>query len=88
MMNTPNWIVIDVEPRPDYTLVLTFTDGTKKLYDARPLLDKAIYNQLNNIDFFMKAKVECGTVVWNDDIDIAPEHLYECSNLLEGVSNE
>ena len=28
---------------------------------------------------FMKAKVECGTAVWTDDIDIAPEHLYECS---------
>lgn len=27
----------------------------------------------------MKAKVECGTVVWSDEIDIAPEHLYEYS---------
>ena len=27
----------------------------------------------------MMARVEYGTVVWTEDIDIAPEHLYECS---------
>ncbi len=29
------------------------------------------------------AKAECGTVVWSDDIDIAPEHLYEYSQSME-----
>jgi hypothetical protein len=33
--------------------------------------------------FFLQAKAECGTVVWNDDIDIDPEHLYECSELVD-----
>lgn len=42
-------------------------------------VDKAIYSSLRNIGFFMKAKASCGTVIWDDDIDIAPEHLYECS---------
>lgn len=51
----------------------------KKIYDARPLLKKNIYAQLNNLIFFMSAKVDCGTVIWNDDVDIAPEHLYENS---------
>ncbi|MDO5327119.1 MAG: hypothetical protein Q4G00_10425 [Clostridia bacterium] len=27
----------------------------------------------------MQAKAAFGTVVWSDDVDIAPEHLYECS---------
>ena len=51
----------------------------KKLYNALPLLGKSIYFPLKNIGFFMSAKAECGTVVWNDDVDIAPEHLYEMS---------
>lgn len=78
-MKNPAWIVKEVQPKADYTLLLTFADGAKKVYNARPLLGKAIYSQLNNLAFFLGAKAECGTVVWNDDIDIAPEHLYECS---------
>lgn len=81
-MATPAWIVEDVKPQSDYTLILTFADGAKKIYNARPLLDKKIYEQLKSLSFFLKAKVECGTVVWNDDIDIAPEHLYETSTVI------
>lgn len=78
-MNTPAWIVKEVLPQKDYTLILTFTDGEKRVYNARPLLNKAIYSPLKNLAFFLRAKVDCGTVIWNNDVDIAPEHLYECS---------
>lgn len=78
-MNTPAWVVREVQPRSDYTLLLTFADGTHKVYDARPLLEKAIYSKLNNIPFFLNAKAECGTVVWSDDVDISPEVLYDYS---------
>lgn len=78
-MKTPVWVVREVQPREDYTLLLTFADGAKKIYNARPLLEKEIYSQLRSPTFFLGAKAECGTVVWNDDVDIAPEHLYECS---------
>lgn len=79
-MKNPIWVVKEVQPKEDYTLHLTFADGAKKVYNARPLLDKAIYSRLKNPAFFLGAKAECGTVVWDDDIDIAPEHLYECSS--------
>lgn len=82
-MKTPVWIVKDVEPMSNYTLLLSFADGSRKLYNASPLLEMPIYSKLKNIAFFMKAKAECGTVVWDDDVDIAPEHLYECSHALE-----
>ena len=78
-MKNPVWVVKDVQPKSDYTLLLTFSNGVEKIYDARPLLDKPIYSQLKSLPFFLSAKAECGTVVWNDDVDIAPEHLYECS---------
>ena len=78
-MKSPVWVVKDVKPNKDYTLLLTFADGAQKVYNARPLLKKTIYSQLGNLDFFLCAKAEYGTGVWNDDIDIAPEHLYECS---------
>jgi hypothetical protein len=78
-MNTPVWVVREVSARKDYTLLITFADGSIKCYDARPLLEKPIYAPLKNLSFFLSARAECGTVVWSDDVDISPEHLYECS---------
>lgn len=86
-MKNPAWVVLEVQPKEDYTLLLTFQDGTQKLYNARPLLDKKIYSSLNNLSFFLSAKAECGTVVWNDELDIAPEHLYEYSIPLGGTAH-
>lgn len=78
-MSVPKWVVKNVQANKDYTLLITFSSGEQRIYDARPLLSKAIYNNLKNLPFFLSAKAECGTVVWNEDTDIAPEHLYECS---------
>lgn len=86
-MKNPVWIVNEVKAQNDYTLLLTFTGGKKRIYNARPLLDKAIYSPLRDLDFFMKAKADCGAVIWNDDVDIAPEHLYECSEPVEAPAN-
>ena len=82
-MGIPKWKVIAVQPQKDYTLILTFIDGKKRIYNALPLLKKSIYSQLKDLNFFMKARVEGDTVAWNTDIDIAPEHLYEYSSPLE-----
>ena len=87
-MKTPNWVVVHVHPEADYKLHLIFADGKKKVYDARPLLEKPIYEKLKNVNFFLGAKAECGTVVWDDEVDIAPEHLYECSQPVEDLIYE
>ena len=78
-MNTPVWIVKEVQPQSDYSLLLTCADGSRKKYNAQHLLEKPIFAPLKNTAFFLTARAECGTVVWNHDIDIAPEHLYQCS---------
>ncbi len=82
-MNTPIWSVKNVKAGKDYSLLLTFANGERKVYDARPLLEKPICAKLKNLGFFLRAKAQFGTVVWDEDIDIAPEHLYECSVSLE-----
>lgn len=68
--------VVKVEPRTDYTLQLTFSTGERKAFDMRPLLGNSALAPLKNRALFMAARVACGTVVWNDDLDIAPEVLY------------
>lgn len=81
-MKNPRWVVKSVKANKDYTLELSFEDGTHKIYDAHHLLEIPIYESLKNLGFFLTAKAEYGTVVWNDDVDIAPEHLYEASKPL------
>ena len=76
-MREPNWVVKSAKPRADYTIELEFADGKQGVFDARPLLEHAIFAPLKALPFFMMAHVEYDTVVWNDDLDIAPESLYE-----------
>lgn len=82
-MKPPVWLVDAVKAREDYTLLITFASGEQRIYNARPLLEKVIHSPLKNMAFFWGAKAEYGTVIWNDDVDIAPEHLYECSLPIE-----
>lgn len=76
------WSVVSVVPHEDYTIDIEFYDGKRGVYDARHLLGWPVFRPLSDKAFFMKAHASHGTVVWSDDIDIAPEALYrECAPL-------
>lgn len=79
----PGYYVVDVVANDDYTLLITFNSGEKKLYDAKPLLEYAIFEPLKNLAFFKKAHCDGCTVVWDDEVDVAPEHLYTRSVLID-----
>lgn len=71
------WVVTSAVPRNDYVLTLEFADGKTGDFDMKPLPQRRPYARLQSVGLFMLAHVECGTVVWNDTVDIAPELLYE-----------
>ncbi|MFZ2968407.1 MAG: DUF2442 domain-containing protein [Sulfuricurvum sp.] len=71
--------VIEFNYLNDYKLLLTFENGEKKEFDCALLLDKKPFHVFNDTNYFKKAKVEYGTLVWPNEIDIAPETLYFCS---------
>ena len=71
--------VVNVETGPDYTLFLQFENGEKRVFDMAPYMDKKPFVQLKGSPLFAKAAVDCGTVVWPGNIDIAPETLYDRS---------
>jgi hypothetical protein len=68
--------VKDVFPRKDHTLLIVFKNGETKLYDCKPLLDFGVFQELNDLNYFLMAKVERGTVVWPHEQDICPDTLY------------
>ena len=81
-MPNPEWVVKSLEFNGGYVLRLKFEDGTVKDFDCSELLGEKIYKPLNNMAFFRQAQALYGTVRWNEDIDIAPEYLYEHGKII------
>jgi hypothetical protein len=75
--------VVKVEAKPDYTLLLEFENGEKRLFDMSPYMDKKPFARLKGSPLFTRATIENGTVVWPGEIDIAPETLYDKSRPAE-----
>ena len=72
--------VSSVKPLDDMMMIVTFSSGEKRLFDASSLLKYPAFAPLKDETVFKNARVEYGVVVWNNgDIDIAPESMYEQS---------
>ena len=66
---------VKVTPLEWRTLLVEFADGSVKACDMAEL--GGVFARLNDREFFRKAHVETGAVVWDETLDIAPEYLYE-----------
>lgn len=62
-----------------YLLALSFSDGVEKVVNVKPLLEGPIFTPLHDLTFFKQAYLDpiCGTVVWPNGADFAPEALHE-----------
>lgn len=61
------------------SLRLTFNDGTAKQVNLSPLLNGPIFEPLKDPVYFAAMTLDsiCGTVVWPNGADLAPEALRE-----------
>ena len=71
--------VIEVHVQDDFRLELKFNTGETRLFDARPYLEKGVFQRLRNPAIFKQAYVAFDTVCWPGNLDIAPETLYDRS---------
>lgn len=87
--------IVQVVPFEDYTVYVYFEDGKIVCYNAKPLLNKMVFEPLKNIDFFMKAcTILNGTLAWDVSgdrdcskcLDIDPEMLYELDYVKEKIA--
>jgi hypothetical protein len=62
-----------------FVLRLAFGDGTRKAVDVRPLLYSAVFEPLLHPEFFARVALDpnCGTIVWPNGADFAPEARYD-----------
>ncbi|MBN1930770.1 MAG: DUF2442 domain-containing protein [Desulfobacterales bacterium] len=68
--------VKEVSPNPDYTIILTFENGEKKIFDVKPYLEKGIFRELKDLKIFNSVKPFLGSVQWKGGQDFCPDTLY------------
>jgi len=78
--NSENLKVTDIEIISELCMLVTFSNGEKKIFDLIELVKYPAYQKLKDFDCFKKAYIENGIIVWdNGKIDIAPETIYKNS---------
>lgn len=77
-INNIIWVVA-AEALDNYTLRLTFNNGSVKTFDCKPLIQQfPVFGTLQDKQKFNNIALDGWTVTWeNGSIDIAPEYLYE-----------
>ncbi len=65
-----------VKPLENFELLLTFTSGEQRIFDAKPYLDKGVFKRLREKNCFMGARVVSGSVEWPGEIDLSYDTLY------------
>jgi hypothetical protein len=77
--------IVHAEVCGDMRLRLAFNDGTRKVVDVKPILEGPIFDPLHDPDYFNRMELDpiCGTVVWPNGADFAPEALHELDPIEE-----
>ena len=68
--------VLDVQPQPHYWLKITFDNNETKFFDVAPYLDKGIFKELKNDEYFRKVTVKFDSIAWPNEQDFSPDTLY------------
>ncbi|WP_409969870.1 DUF2442 domain-containing protein [Bengtsoniella intestinalis] len=73
---------IHVEPQDNYTLLITFSNQERKLFDVAPYLDWGPFVELKNPTLFRTVKPAGLSIEWIHGQDICPDELYDNSTLV------
>ena len=65
--------VIDFEILDDYKIKITLSNGKTGIFDVTPYLEKGIFTELKDYNYFKRARIEFGTIVWPNEQDFSPE---------------
>lgn len=94
--------IIEVEPNNDFTLIISFNNGEKRLYDMRPLLKKGtVFEPFSKLENFRRVYVDdnhCiawdidpnidSKKVWSNKVDLSPDSCYIDSVSIGGMIDD
>ncbi len=62
-----------VNANNDHTLFVELSDGCSGMFDVKPYLEKGVFKQLKDIDYFKQVKpLFCG-IVWPNEQDLSAD---------------
>ena len=70
-----HWDVKVVKPKSDYKIYVETEDGRKGVFDMSPYLERGVFRELRDINYFNQVGILFGAVTWPNEQDIAPETL-------------
>jgi hypothetical protein len=69
-----DWVhAVAVEPLANYKLRLILSDGRRGTFDVAPLIDRGVFQELKDPEYFRQVYVDDDTIRWPHEQDIAPE---------------
>ena len=71
------WDVIEVKASKNLTLYVRFVDGTSGKVRFLPQHLTGVFQPLNDPQFFSQVFIEHGVITWPNDIDLAPDAMYQ-----------
>lgn len=76
--------IVDIKVVSELCMLVTFSNGEKRIFDAKYLLQYPAYKNLEDFEIFKNAHIENGVIVWeNGAIDIGIDTVYENSFVYE-----
>ena len=72
--------IINVKHIENYNVYIEFNDGNKGVLDFTNILEgehREIIRDLLNMELFKTLKVKLNTICWENEVDFAPDYLYE-----------
>lgn len=72
--------VENVKVITDLCLLITFSNGERKIFDATHLLNYPVYEELKDFEIFKNIHIQNGIITWkNGEIDIDTQTVYDNS---------
>jgi len=71
------WDVKVVKPKPNYKIYVETEDGRKGIFDVSPYIERGMFKELKDINYFNQVGILFGAVTWPNEQDIAPETLID-----------
>ena len=74
------WRLTQATPLENYRFAVEFIDGTNGFVEMQQLImntKAGVFARLKDIDAFNQVYLEHGAVTWPDEIDLAPDTMYD-----------